>query len=314
MKFILLLTLCVPLCLTQVREAPNPEAAANLPAQKIGPRDLIMIQVYGSPELSRGVRVGADGMLRLPMLKQRIKGEGMMPNDLETVVAEALEQEGLIVDPMVTITVAEYASRPISVAGAVKDPLTFQANAPVTLLEAITRAGGLTPLAGSEILVSKTQAGPGGQPTSLMQRVSVKALISGADPEANLRLTGGEEIRVPEAGKVFVVGNVKKPGAFPVEDGAETSVLKMLALAEGLAPFPGKLAYIYRREASGTKNEIPIELSKIMERKAPDAPLMANDVLYVPDNHNRRLGLAVLEKVLLFGGTAGATALIYGAR
>lgn len=314
MKLILLLAMCAPFMQSQGRGTPNPESAANLPAQKIGLRDLLMVQVYGSPELSRSVRVGADGMIRLPMLKQRLKGEGLMPNDLENEVARALEEEGLIVDPLVTITVAEYSSRPISVAGAVKEPLTFQASAPVTLLEAITRAGGLTPVAGSEILVSKTQPGPGGQPTALMQRISVKGLIDGTDPEANLRLSGGEEVRVPEAGKVFIVGNVKKPGAFPVEDGAETSVLKMLALAEGLAPFAGKQAYIYRREASGSKNEIPIELTKIMQRKAPDAPLLANDVLYIPDNRNGRLGLAILEKLLLFGGTAGATALVYGSR
>ena len=104
-----------------------------------------MVQVYASPELSRSVRVGADGMLRLPMLKQRIKAEGLMPADLEASIAKALEEEGLIVDPLVTVTVMEYSSQPISVAGAVKDPLTFQASAPVTLLEAITRAGGLTP-------------------------------------------------------------------------------------------------------------------------------------------------------------------------
>ena len=314
MKLILLLTLCAPLGITQGRVILNPETAANLPAQKIGPRDLIVVQVYGSPELSRSVRVGTDGMIRLPMLKQRIQGEGMMPNDLENTVAKALEEEGLIVDPLVTVTVAEYGSRPISVAGAVRDPLTFQASGPVTLLEAITRAGGLTAVAGSEILVSKTQTGPDGEAASLMQRVSVKALIDGTDADANLHLSGGEEVRVPEAGKVFVVGNVKRPGAFPVQDGAESSVLKMLALAEGLIPNAGRQAYIYRREASGGKNEIPIELSKIMDRKAPDVTLMANDILYVPDNHTRRLGLAILEKLLLFGGTAGATALIYGAR
>jgi polysaccharide export outer membrane protein len=303
--------------LAQAQVHANPqamEASANLPAQKIGPRDLVLLQVYGSPELTRTLRIDSDGMVRLPMLKKRIKAEGLMPNELETAVAMALEEEGLIVEPFVTITVAEYASRPISVAGAVKNPLTFQASAPVTLLEAITRAGGLTPVAGSEILISKTQPGSGGEPTSLIQRVSVKGLIDAADPEANLRLTGGEEVRVPEAGKVFVVGNVKKPGAFAVEDGAETSVLKMLALAEGLAPYSGKQAFIYRREATGSKNEIVIELGKIMERKAPDATLLANDILYVPDNRSRKLGLAVLERVLAFGSTAGATALIYGAR
>jgi polysaccharide export outer membrane protein len=291
---------------------PQLDISSNLPAQKIGPRDLLVLQVYDSPELTRTVRVDSDGWIRLPMMKQRIKADGLMPSELESAVAKALEESGLIVEPFVTVTVAEYASRPISVAGAVKNPLTFQASAPVTLLEAITRAGGLMPAAGSEILISKAQPGPEGQPTSLIQRVPVKGLIDAADPEANLKLVGGEEIRVPEAGKVFVVGNVKRPGAFSVEDGAESSVLKMLALAEGLAPNSGKQAFIYRREASGSKNEIPIELGKIMERKAPDATLIADDILYVPDNRSRKLGLAVLERILVFGSTAGATALIYG--
>jgi polysaccharide biosynthesis/export protein len=312
MKCITLLLLFAPLVLPQERGVSVPEATVNLPAQKIGPRDLVAIQVYDSPELTRTVRIGADGMIRLPMLKQHIKAEGLMPSDLESALAKALEEEGILIEPVVTITIAEYSSRPISVAGAVKTPLTFQASAPVTLLEAVTRAGGLTPEAGSEILISKSQPGPDGEPTSLIQRVPVKALIDSGDPESNLKLTGGEEIRVPEAGKVFVVGNVKKPGAFPVQDGAETSVLKVLALAEGLVPFAGKQAYIYRREASGSKNEIPIELSRIMDRRAPDATLLANDVLYVPDNHGKRLGLAALEKILMFGSTAGATALIYG--
>jgi polysaccharide biosynthesis/export protein len=311
-RLILFLLLGALLVHSQGNGPAYAEASINLPAQRIGPRDLIMVQVYGSPELTRSLRVGADGMIRLPMLKQRFKAEGVMPNDLENLIAKALEEEGLIVEPLVTITVAEYSSRPISVAGAVKTPLTFQASSPVTLLEAITRAGGLTQTAGSEILVSKTQSRADGVAAALMQRIPVKALIDGTDPDANLKLSGGEEVRIPEAGKVFVVGNVKRPGAYLVEDGAETTVLKMLAHAEGLAPFAGKQAFIYRREASGTKNEIPIDLSKIMERKSPDATLLADDVLYVPDNHNRRLGLAVLEKLLLFGGTAGATALIYG--
>lgn len=311
-KLLMCWVICASLVLAQTRVAPGLEGAANLPAQKIGPRDLIAIQVYDSPELSRTVRVGADGTIRLPMLKQPIRAEGRMPVDLEGVIAHALDDEGLLVQPFVTVTVAEYNSRPISVAGAVKSPVTFQASGPVTLLEAVTRAGGLTPEAGSEILISKSQLGPDGEQASLVQRVPVRALIDAGDPDANLKLSGGEEIRVPEAGRVFVVGNVRKPGAFPVQDGAETSVLKLLALAEGLAPFSGTRAYIYRREASGSKSEIPIELSKIMERKAPDAPLLANDILYIPDNHGKRVGLAALEKLLMFGSTAGATALIYG--
>jgi polysaccharide export outer membrane protein len=294
------------------RAAVSPTGLANLPAQKIGPNDLIAISVYDSPELTLTVRVGQGGTIRLPMLKRRIKAEGLLPAALETAIAEALRAEELLVDPVVTVTIAEYHSRPISVAGAVRNPITFQAAGPVTLLDALTRAGGLSPEAGPEILVSRIQPGEDDTPTSIVQRIPVKGLIDAADPELNLRLFGGEEIRVPEVGKIFVVGTVKKPGAFPIQDSSETTVLQMLALAEGLAPFASKRAYIYRRDAvTGSKHEIPIELKRIMKRKAPDVPLQANDILYIPDNSGRRMTVKALERIAGFGAATASGLLIW---
>jgi polysaccharide export outer membrane protein len=283
---------------------------ANLPIQKVGANDLISVAVYDAPELTRTVRVSADGFIRLPMLKQRIQAEGLMPTDLETRIAAALKIEKLIVDPFVTVTVAEYTSRPISVMGAVRKPVTFQAVGQVTLLDALARAEGLSQEAGAEILLSRTGASGEAVP-GLVQRIPVKDLIDAANPAVNIKLTGGEEIRVPEAGKIFVVGNVKKPGAFGLQDNGEISLLKAVALAEGLLPYAAKQAFIYRREAAtGQKSEIPIELRKILERKSPDVTIMANDILYVPDAKGTRATLAALEKILLFG--SGATnALIY---
>jgi polysaccharide biosynthesis/export protein len=290
----------------------RPESDANLPAQKIGPNDLIAISVYDSPELTRTIRVGADGMIRLPMLSQRIKADGLLPLALESAIAEALRAEELLVDPVVTVTIAEYHSRPINVAGAVKNPITFQAAGPVTLLDALTRAGGLSPDAGPEILVSHMQTGEDGAPAALVQRIPVKALIELADPEMNLKLTGGEEIRVPEVRKVYVVGTVRRPGAFPVQNTAETTVLQMLALAEGLGPFASKQAYIYRQDAeTGSKHEIPIELSKIMGRKAPDVPLQPDDILYIPDNAGRRITVNVLEKAVGFASATVSGVLVW---
>src|SRR5450755_167133 len=227
--------------------APPENQGANLPAQPIGPNDLIAVSVYDAPELTRSVRVGADGLIRLPMLNQLVKAQGLMPSQLEAAIRTALRDEQIIVDPFVTVTVAEYNSRPISVAGAVRQPLTFQATFPVTLLEAITRAGGLSPEAGAEILVSRPQPGSDAAAPPLLQRILVKGLINAADPALNIVLTGGEEVRVPESGKVYVIGNVKMPGAFPVGDGTESTVLKMLALSQGLMPFAAKEAYIYRQ-------------------------------------------------------------------
>lgn len=291
------------------RPAGTLELGGNLPALPVGPNDLIAVSVYDSPELSRTVRIGADGYFRLPMLKGRIKAQGLLPAEIETAIATALKEEEILVDPFVTVTIAEYHSRPIAVNGAVKMPLVFQADGPISLLEAIARAQGLREDAGTEILVSQTQPGPDDKPITLTRRVPVRSLINDADPAFNIKLTGGEEIRVPEVGRIFVVGNVKKPGAFPVRSGGDTTVLEMIAMSEGLAPYYTKEAFIYRQEGAGNKNEIPVPLEKIMQRKSPDIPLMANDILYIPDNKTRRLTLGTLEKLVFVGAALGAAAI-----
>jgi len=139
----------------------------------------------------------------------------------------------------------------------------------------------------------------------------VKQLLDGADPLVNLRLTGNEEVRVPVAGKIFVLGNIRKPGAFAVRDPADKTVLKMIALSEGLMPFSQKIAYILRRQAAGAPQEIPIELAQIMERKSPDVPLEIGDILYVPDNKTRRSTMGILDRLAGFGSATASGLVIW---
>jgi polysaccharide biosynthesis/export protein len=287
-----------------------PTMVYNLPSQPVGVDDLLAISVYDSPELSRTVRVGSDGKIRLPMLKEKIPVQGKLAAEIETAIAEELSNESILVDPVVTVSVAEYKSRPVSVIGAVKSPITFQALPGTTLLDALTKAQGLTDDAGAEIIVTRLVAGADGKSTEVTQRVPAKALLEKTDPLYNLALFGGEQIRVPEAGKIFVVGNVKKPGALSVHDAlGNTTVLTAIAMSEGLGQYAQNTVYIYRREADMTSREIPVELSKILDRKAPDVALFPNDILYVPDAKARRLTLGTLEKVMGVGATMSAAAL-----
>jgi polysaccharide export outer membrane protein len=215
---------------------------------------------------------------------------------------------------VVKVTVAEYHSRPISVMGAVRKPLTFQAVGAVTLLDALARAEGLSPDAGTEVLVSRPQPSPdsrGEMSATLLERIPLNRLLKDADPAVNYALHGGEEIRVPEAGKIFVLGNVKKPGAFAVHDAGDNSILKMVALSEGVLPYAAKQAYIYRREASGDKREIPVELDKILQRKAPDMSLQVDDILYIPDNNSRRNAVNILDRITSFGASTASGVLIW---
>jgi polysaccharide biosynthesis/export protein len=278
---------------------PLPAAALNapnLPAQKIGANDLLAVSVYGAPELTRTVRVSQDGSIRLPMVKEKIEARGLMPAELEQRITQALVSDEILVDPAVTVTVAEYHSRPISVVGAVHRPLTFQAYGKTTLLEALARAEGLAEDAGSEILVTRASG---------VERIPVKALIDSPDPKLNVTLEGGEEVRVPQAGRVFVVGNVKKPGAFRIEDASGMTVLKALAMAEGLAPYATRQAYIYRH---GT--EEPVDLRKILDRKSPDMTLAASDIFYIPDNRKARMTANLLEKTVGFAASTASGILI----
>jgi polysaccharide biosynthesis/export protein len=309
MKILIATLLTAALLPAQDRFAPRMEEVGkdNLPAQRLGIDDLVAISVYDAPELTRTVRIEQDGAVHLPLLKSGVPAAGELPRSLETAVAQALIQEQILVDPIVKVTVVEYHSRPISVMGAVKKPLTFQSVGSVTLLDALARAEGLTQEAGTEILLSI----PVENEPARVERIPVNRLLKNADPAVNFALHGGEEIRVPDAARVFVVGNVHKPGAFPVHEEADTSVLRMVALCEGLLPFSSKFAYVYRRDESGTKQEIPVELDKILQRKSPDVALQANDVLYIPDNHSKRNLANAIDRITNFGSSTASGLLIW---
>jgi polysaccharide export outer membrane protein len=286
------------------------DANGNLPAEPIGTNDLLGITVYDAPELTRSVRVDANGSIRLPMVSRHIKAVGLFPEDLEKSIRMALIDEQVLVDPIVTVSIIEYRSRTINVIGQVRNPVMFQAIGRITLLDALSRAGGVTESAGPEILVSSQPQGVDANSAPLVRRIPIASLYDSTDDSMNITLTGGELIRVPEAGRFFVLGNVKSPGAFPVKNGSDTTVLKALALSGGLQPFPGKLAYIYRTESgSGGKGEVQIELKKVINHDSPDVSLKADDILYIPEASGKKTTMSIARTVGMMGASVGTTLL-----
>ena len=276
----------------------RPNAVANIGSDPVGPGDLLYVAVIGSPELTRSFRVTAAGTLSVPLLADPIHINGLTPSQIEIAVARELERKRILVSPVVSVTVLEYRSRPVNIAGAVKRPVTIQALNGLKLLDAISQAAGLAPEAGPEILVSRSNE-------SEIQRISVKDLIAGANPALNIELRGGEQIRVPEAGKLFVVGNVKSPGTFLLNEPGGSSVMKALAMSQGLLPYARKEAYVYRLLPDrNERQEILVPLNQILRRKAPDFTLLPNDIFYVPDNSAKRLSATMIERIT---GVAGST-------
>jgi len=101
------------------------------------------------------------------------------------------------------------------------------------------------------------------------------------------------------------------PGSYPLTDIDGSSVLKALALSQGVMPFTCKRAYVYRLESSGKRQEIPVELREILHRKAPDVPLQANDILYIPDSPGKRLSAATLDHLAGFGSSVASGMLVW---
>jgi polysaccharide export outer membrane protein len=285
---------------------PDVSSGSNLPTQTIGPDDLIAVSVYDAPEFSRTVRVGADGNITLPLMKHSIAAAGLMPLQLEARIAEALRNEDLLKEPSVTVTIAEYQSRPITVSGSVRNPVTFQAIGKVRLMEAITRAGGLAPEAGPEALISS----PNGSDPGLVRRIPLKPLLDASDPKLDILLDGGEEVRIPAlppVDRVFVLGNVKSSGAFPIADASDRTVLGALTLAGGLAGPAPKEAYIVRLDdASQKRSQVAIQLKDIIDRKAADVPLIAHDILYVPVLTSKKHTAMVSVQTILALAAGGA--------
>ena len=130
---------------------------ANLPFQPIGVSDLVHLTVDDSPELSQSFRVDKQGNLNLPLLRAPMHAEGLMPDALRDEIAATLRAQHLLVNPVVDVSVVEYRSRDVTIAGAVKTPTTIQEIGNLRLLDALSQAGGLLPEAGPEIIVEQAK-------------------------------------------------------------------------------------------------------------------------------------------------------------
>ena len=268
----------------------------------IGAGDMLHIDVFDVPDLSRDVRVGETGLISLPLVPQRIPVAGCTPFQLGQRIEKLLQVNGLVMHPQVSVMVKEQNSDPISVVGAVGHPVVFHELRPTSLLEVLAAAGGVSDDAGSSIIITRetgpvTTCGeedPPADPTSDAKiiKVRVSDLLQSGDPAFNVPVYGGDVITVPRAGIVYVAGAVAQPGGYTLNDPGEAiNTMKIIALAHGLeGTAKANDAIIFRNDkATGETKQIKVKLKKIMDRKAPDVRLYASDILYVPDSTAKRI-------------------------
>ncbi len=280
----------------------QPRPGAGTPAEIIiGSGDLLEVSVYGAPEFTKQVRVADTGEISLPLLGAVPVG-GLTLRQGELAIQQRLSDGGFFTDPQVSIFEKEYASQGISVLGEVQKPGIYPLLGSRRLWDAISAAGGVTPKASNTITV--THRGK-----SEESRNVVMAPNKTFPPESNIDVFPGDTVVVSKAGIVYVVGDVKLPGGF-VLDNAQMTVLQAVAMAQGTNLTAKLDNTILIRRSSGEPEQIPITLSKIMAAKSPDINLQADDIVFVPRSAGKAAARRTLELVLQ---TVSGVA-IYGGR
>lgn len=231
----------------------------------LGANDSINITVLGETDLSRKYTIEQDGTFTFPMIG-RVTAKGLTLRQLEQELKKQLEGGGFLKNPEVSVAVEAYQSQRIMVWGQVNQPGEYQLTGDMTLLSALARAGSVTAMAGREIVVVRKARRANGDAASAEQdiiRVDLLDLQAG-NMSLNLPLQDGDTINVPKAQSVFVSGQVKSPGAYPVESGM--TVLQVLSLAGGLSDRGSDKRINIQRTVNGQKKELKgVKLGTIVE-------------------------------------------------
>jgi len=245
-------------------------------AGPIGAGDLVEMSVFDTPELSGKLRVSNTGDVILPLVGT-LHLQGLKAGEAQTLIRQKFIDGGFLKDPQVMVFISEYATQNVSVVGEVHKPGIYPAFGTHRLLDYLSLAEGLTPLAGTAIVI--THSGHPEQP----QRVK---MTSGAapQPENNPEILPGDTIFVERTGIVYVVGDVARPGGFPMDHDGQLTILQAVALAQGTNGTAAKGSVKLIRTTPQGRQEIPVDLKRILTAKATDLSMQDNDILFVPSS------------------------------
>ena len=248
-------------------------ASENSSSLRLGPGDLLEVGVYNVPELATKARVGNSGDVYLPLIDYVHVGD-LTVEEAQALIEKRLGDGGFVRNAHVTIFLEESASQGVTILGEVAKSGIYPAIGDRRLYDLISAAGGFTPSAGRKISVIRQRSQTGPITVNLPRNLA-------DDLEDNIEILPGDTITVPRAPIIYVVGDVGHPAGLLIDNGSLT-VLQALALAGGTnrtAKMGG--VRIIRKGPEGMI-ETRVPLKKMLEAKAPDITLQADDILFVP--------------------------------
>jgi len=262
----------------------GPAAPSTAQEYVIGARDVLKITVWGQDDLSKEYPVDPDGYVSFPLIG-RVKATGLTPTAFAGELRTRLEKDYLV-NPQVLVSVREYLSQKVHVSGEADKPGVYYLSGPTTVRDILSRAGGLSKAAGSQVVLVRAASlreAAGKSPEAGTLRLNVARVLAG-DPAENVQVGDGDTLVVPKGNTFFVFGEVKKPGAYQLEK--ETNVLEGITLAGGFTDkaSPGRVRVI--RSMGGGQQVISVDMNDVIKRgqREKAIPLLENDVVVVPES------------------------------
>ncbi|MCF8056751.1 MAG: SLBB domain-containing protein [Desulfocapsa sp.] len=232
----------------------------------VGPGDVLRITVFEHGNLSTVDRITENGFIVVPLLGE-VKVGGLTVSKVSSNIASLLA-DGYLVNPMVRVFVEEFRSKSAVVLGHVNIPGLLELSGPTTLLQLLSKAGGLKEGSGDTATIKRKSNGD--KKVILIDLVS---LFEGGDLAKNISIHDGDTVFISKGGMCYVTGEVQAPGAYPCKD--QPTVLKLIALAGGFTGKAAKSNVNIVRVVDGEKT--------ILKNADLHQSLLTDDVIVVPE-------------------------------
>jgi polysaccharide export outer membrane protein len=252
----------LPPAATERAEAP---AAPEYP---LGPGDIVKINVYNNPDLTTEAELSQNGTISFPLIGE-VRIGGLSRAEAEKAISARLGEGGFVPNAHVNMLVLQYRSQQVSVIGEVNKPGKYPITQKVTVTDLIAMAGGIGPKGGNMVTIIKKD----GNGRTAQYEVDFKGLLSGGNPETNVRIDSEDIIYVPPAPVFYIYGEVRQPGAYPLTP--DMTVRQALSLGGGLTPRGSERGIQIDRKSDN--GQVTTRRARLTDRVRPD------DVVQVPE-------------------------------
>ena len=243
----------------------------------IGVADVIAVSVLDNRELDAVATVNPGGKIALPLVGE-VQASGLTAAELTQRLTDEYAKK--VKSPVVTVSLREVNSYRFYFVGKVAKPGMYASRSEVTLLQAISIAGGI--LDGADLAQAYVARGKDRVPVDFVR------LMRQGDLTQNITLNADDTIVLPDNPQhvIYVMGEVKLPGMLPFVKERNWTATKAVAAVGGFTQFAGKGRSYIIREDGGRKLMIPIDFNDLMKNPeaGKDVPLSAGDILVVPQS------------------------------